>query len=290
MKAQNGLYLNSLSFISPDTVFISGYYDGAGVILRTLDGGNVWVNLAPGNTGGLSDIEFPQKNIGYCVGYSGDILKTLDGGNNWFSLANSDSVSLNSVCFPDVNIGYAVGDFGEALKTTDGGLTWKTMNVGSYNYFECVHFSDVYNGYIVGSNGIILKTEDGGDTWTKLFKTSNWLFSVFCPDKNSIYISGRFKTILAIPGTTTNLDNTGKTNINSFSVFPVPTSDVINIRPEINVQEYKVILYDDQNREIIKKSALGGDICLDVRNIPTGVYFLCIRYNTKFFIKKIIKI
>ena len=66
----------------------TGWAVGAGIILKTTDGGTNWNPQITGTSYQLYSVHFSDSNFGWAVGYDGNassgiILKTTDGGINW---------------------------------------------------------------------------------------------------------------------------------------------------------------------------------------------------------------
>ena len=112
------------------------------LMLKTMDGGDTWLELAlPLEEGSLSDVSFWDNQTGWAVGAS--------------------------------------GDDGLVLKTTDGGASWEVTRIhGSKAYFKRVVFLDLLRGFALGSiktgdkyYGAVWETQDGGTTWNEWYKT-----------------------------------------------------------------------------------------------------------------------
>ncbi|HOQ50033.1 MAG TPA: YCF48-related protein, partial [Candidatus Kapabacteria bacterium] len=99
----------------------------AGVMIKTVDGGNTWDFVNSGTDQELKSIFFYGQSIGYAVGSSGTIVKTTDGGNNWTALTSGTSNTLNSVYFVNNNEGFVSGNVGLLLATKDAGATWSQV-------------------------------------------------------------------------------------------------------------------------------------------------------------------
>ena len=54
-----------------------------GIILKTIDGGNNWVELDSGIESTLNDIYFLNSDVGWAVGKDGIIIATYNGGEDW---------------------------------------------------------------------------------------------------------------------------------------------------------------------------------------------------------------
>jgi hypothetical protein len=78
----------------------------------------------------------------------------------------------------------------------------------------------------------------------------------------------------------------------SVSVYPNPTSDIINIQPESNANaEYELRIYDISGSMVHAESLKGStSIHLSDINIPQGIYMLNIQSDTQTISKKIVYI
>ena len=67
----------------------TGWVCGDGVIKKTTNGGENWIEQTHQATGKYLYCIFPvDSNIVYCVGYWQTILKSTNGGNNWLTIRN----------------------------------------------------------------------------------------------------------------------------------------------------------------------------------------------------------
>ncbi len=69
--------LNCIDFPSNTIAYSAGY---SGFILKSTDGGLIWVQQASGTNVILRDIDFADSLLGYAAGDNGTILKTTNGG------------------------------------------------------------------------------------------------------------------------------------------------------------------------------------------------------------------
>ena len=95
-----------------------------GVIFKTSNGGDTWIEQQTGQINHLFDIYFIDPDTGWIVGEGGIVFKTIDGGINWFAQSSGINNTLHSVCFANENVGWAVGENGTILKTTNAGVTF----------------------------------------------------------------------------------------------------------------------------------------------------------------------
>ncbi|OLD69534.1 MAG: hypothetical protein AUI33_09005 [Ignavibacteria bacterium 13_1_40CM_2_61_4] len=169
-------------------------------ILKTSDGGSVWVNQTRGRTDWLLSTYFRDRDVGWVMGDHGTILRTTDGGNAWQQQDGGVDVMLWSMKFADALRGWIVGDSGKILKTSDGGDTWAIEATVANLRLECVDFVNANTGWIAAGYtgpGTILKTTDGGHTWmTQLSDPSLWLLFVRFLDTDTGWVTGAGGVIL----------------------------------------------------------------------------------------------
>lgn len=126
--------LRGVSAISPQVAWASG---ANGTLLRTLDGGAHWQQLAkPAGSEKLDfrDIDAINNRVAYALtigpGEASRIYKTNDGGAHWdLQFANTDpKVFLDAMAFWDADHGVAFSDSVDGrfviLITADGGKSW----------------------------------------------------------------------------------------------------------------------------------------------------------------------
>lgn len=156
----------SIFFIDDNVGWVAGGgYIGDGIILKTTDGGENWVQQAASQyLLSLKDLHFIDYDYGWAVGSVGTIIKTTDGGSTWIKQGGVSNSLLTSVYFTNQNTGWAVGYWGYCFKTTNGGTNWIEQGLTD-NYLYCVNFLNESTGWIVGDGGTILKTTNGGITF-----------------------------------------------------------------------------------------------------------------------------
>ncbi len=174
-------------FTSPDTGFIIG---SGGIILKTTNSGNSWVNENGSTHNILYSVYFPTPATGYAAGDSGTILKTTNGGSDWFLLPTGIPNNLKGIFFTDVNTGYVAGSSGTIFRTTNGGLTWSPVYTGITLTIHAIYFTDANTGFAVSDNGKILKTTNGGLNWNTINTSGNSLYSVYFPSTNTGFAAG----------------------------------------------------------------------------------------------------
>ncbi|MFH2143110.1 MAG: C10 family peptidase [Bacteroidota bacterium] len=200
-------FINSLFFTNDTT----GYAVGFAEIIKTVNGGNSWIELQSGTSQPLYSVFFVNDNIGYSVGGSGTILKTINAGSTWILQTSGFTDIIYSVFFTDENTGFAIGSKETILKTSDGGNNWVVkQSTGTNDELYSVFFTDNLVGYASGSGGKLYKTIDGGDTW--ILQTLGAYFgfySIYFSTPNIGYIVGGSGIIMK----TTDAGNTWTTQI-----------------------------------------------------------------------------
>lgn len=167
-------FLTKVFFTTIDTGYV---IKTDGSILKTVDGGNSWVQTSPTET--AINVFFTMSEIGFAT-EGNKIKKTNDGGNTWIVKFSDSLISKLQIFFPDQNHGFVTGinntlDSCFIYKTSDGGENWSI--IGSYYspwyaYPFSIFFTDNSTGYI-SSVRSIYKTIDGGVNWIEQYNDSN---------------------------------------------------------------------------------------------------------------------
>ena len=185
--------LRGIDFITNQIGLACG--DG-GVIIKTTDGGETWVQKTS-FAFPLRDIQFSDSNTAYTCGGGGFVLKSTNAGETWADKSPPTSTLLFDLSFIDQNTGWVCGGVGRIFKTTDGGDTWvnQTISVG-FSFFFSIFFIDSNKGWVVGNAGTIFTTNDGGSTWTTQSGGIGALEEIMFVDPNNGWIIGFSGTIL----------------------------------------------------------------------------------------------
>ncbi|MBT3323097.1 MAG: hypothetical protein HN392_12510 [Anaerolineae bacterium] len=193
----------------------NGWGQAEGMILRTEDGGETWLNISPENI--FSDPAyapsfFLDARTGWVLlanneEYSQSVLyKTIDGGATW--MWRNMPFGRADIGFLDAEKGYILENLGAGAGSNGVGI-WTTENGGDdYNRVflhepgydaslpisgikNGIFFTDSQNGWVVGSqpqDGYIwlYRTEDGGFSWTHQdlalpFSYENAQTSIYAP-------------------------------------------------------------------------------------------------------------
>lgn len=169
--------LYDVSFLNDTIGFACGENS---LLLKTIDGGQVWVNQnsiqgkPPLNyISTLRSIYCADNSTIYVVGGKGYEVgltyTTYDGGGFW--VYNTYDTELRGVYFNDKNKGYYAG-YGSVFKTVDKGGTFVPLDITG-DYFVSISFPTTDIGYACGYNGGIYKTVNEGNSWDNLLKGNN---------------------------------------------------------------------------------------------------------------------
>ena len=172
----------------------NGWAQAEGLVLRTEDGGETWLDVTPQNMPNdpaYAESYFLNEKTGWILledvdkpSY-GTIYRTTDGGVNW--LWKNTPFGRSEIGFLDVEHGYALTDLGSAAgsmgvaiwQTENGGKDFDRVFLHEPGFDDSLPFSGIKNGitfidpqhgWVAGSvpeDGRIwlYRTKDGGFSW-----------------------------------------------------------------------------------------------------------------------------
>ncbi len=115
-------YFNKVKFTTNNT----GYIIGRNTILKTIDGGDTWVEKPSCLDGfaDFTDICFPYEDIGYITVADDEVatIKSIDGGETWFAIDYPTTSTPTTVGFFNESEGLFMGSGGTIFKTYTGGV------------------------------------------------------------------------------------------------------------------------------------------------------------------------
>ena len=238
--------LYNVCCIDANTVFVCGQN---GVILKSTDGGENWMEKFRRTDWKMIDIYFANPDIGYAVcdstlDYNSHLwflVKTIDGGETWNevgepNLSESFTYSSNKfvrteLCLIDNNNLVVAVSFDGIYKSTDGGQTMRKLtNDFTINETRGFFFEDNV-GYLIWNYVAdypedipagVAKTEDFGETWSLIENVSDitegFVFSHFY-DKNHIRLFGAFQDDKGILETNDGFDFFNTTNVTFYEYY-----------------------------------------------------------------------
>ncbi len=187
-------------------------YDADGVIIKTTDGGDNWVEILPtsGTIDGLQGIWFISETIGFAAGWNDYFIKTTDGGGTWTPInTGAGAWYYKDVEFWDANNGVAVASMNSSgdqsvFITSDGGNTWNPCTSGMDNAsIMGLSYADQNTIFAVGTDTKVYKSTNGGDTWTVEYTLPAMLFGVDFADASFGVVGGEEKMFATSDGGST---------------------------------------------------------------------------------------
>ena len=152
-------------------------YDDYGVIMKTNNGGETWVDISPADCYGLTSVTFIDTLKGWICGYGGtggqpaELYKTIDGGHSWINQLTDNYTRYNDIHFVDQDTGMIVDANNKMYVTSNGGISWDSIYApGAYDLRK-LSFWDNNGCYAVGYNGRIVKSTNGGHLWENVGQT-----------------------------------------------------------------------------------------------------------------------
>jgi len=205
-------------------------YDADGVIVKTTDGGDNWVQIWPlsGSIDGLQGIWFTDVSTGFACGWNNYFIKTTDGGATWTPISvGTDVWYYRDVVFWDANNGVATASMNTAgaqsvFITSNGGNTWVAASSGTGNdQIMGLAYADQNTVYGVSTSNHVLRSIDGGYNWTQQSTLSAMLLGVDFASSTFGVLGGE-ETMFATNNGGTSWSNyyTGYENFYAAKAFP----------------------------------------------------------------------
>ncbi|MDP2362707.1 MAG: YCF48-related protein, partial [Ignavibacteria bacterium] len=193
-----GQIVNSMQFITE----LNGIAVGdEGLLLKTQDGGNNWLQETVTTTEDLNFVKFSSQ-LGFIGGSNGLLLRTSDGGINWSQISIGTNKDIMSILIHTQNNIWLVGKDGLIMKSEDAGLNWVTISASSdYDLNSIASKSNlhigIYGGKKVDGTPFIMESHVSGNSWVFENTSSNLRSINFVyPSGNSAWAVGDYGTIL----------------------------------------------------------------------------------------------
>jgi photosystem II stability/assembly factor-like uncharacterized protein len=165
---------------------LTGWVCGdSGLILNTINGGQIWNRQLTPTSRKLNDIFFYDTRNGWAVGDSGTILHTQNGGSYW-EIQNSPLTEiLQSVLFKSETIGYCCGNSNTIIYTSDGGQHWTGFSDSIGNFYAISFVSPQEGWIVIAGDYKIFTTTNGGMTWYYTFSPSK-IYNMVASETNFV--------------------------------------------------------------------------------------------------------
>jgi len=245
---------------------VGGRFDIAGVIWRTIDGGQNWVAIdaqyAPPDE--VWDIHFFDSLHVMAVGGDPDffgvaLMHSIDSGLSWDYYEIGVHGQALSISFRTENEGWAVVPLSESMVATyDYGVNWiNYIAPDSSKLYEIV-FTDSLTGYAVGEDGVIVKYKYQPPD--NVYENSTTVIKDFVLYQNYPNPFNPTTTIRY------NLSEPGQVSVNIYNVLGNHIATL--------VQDYK--------------SSGQHSVVWNAENEPSGVYYFQLNMNGKLATRKMV--
>ena len=245
---------------------VGGRFDIAGVIWRTIDGGQNWVAIdaqyAPPDE--VWDIHFFDSLHVMAVGGDPDffgvaLMHSIDSGLSWDYYEIGVHGQALSISFRTENEGWAVVPLSESMVTTyDYGVNWTNYIAPDSSKLYEIVFTDSLTGYAVGEDGVIVKYKYQPPD--NVYENSTTVIKDFVLYQNYPNPFNPTTTIRY------NLSEPGQVSVNIYNVLGNHIATL--------VQDYK--------------SSGQHSVVWNAENEPSGVYYFQLNMNGKLATRKMV--
>lgn len=253
----------------------------------------------------IQKIFFTKNEIGFWIYLYDDlwhVMRTVDDGESWEIVHESDSLYFYDIAVPSDSVCYIACNSGTILKSIDIGVTWIDLDLNTDFYIRSISFVNELIGFALCADNLVYMTDDGGNSWQIQYLPSNVgnARSITMIDENVGYINcGSFSSMgyeyfgLIIktenggfPSSTEEIENK-----NIFNAYPNPFNNYLNVELK---PEYKEIEICDLNGLTVYSQHLKQNnnqiLKIELNNLNSGIYFLKIKTNDNYLIRKLIKL
>jgi photosystem II stability/assembly factor-like uncharacterized protein len=274
---------------------LTGWMGGAGVLVKTTDGGETWSDASVDSTMysnfPIRNLKFFSRNYAFGVGGAMDITavvwKTTNRGERW-SVTGISSEPLNDLYYIDsLNIVCIGGDFeygADLVSTTNGGEDWEYRYLAIFGEGRAISFRTRAEAWVaLGFTGTYMYTLDSGRTWTDMFTPdSSGVYDVVFTDPSHGFMVGKRGTILRYNPQAVSVNASRRPEIPSTTTlaqnYPNPFNPTTTIQYDLPEKSYVTIkIHDIVGREVetinvgIKQAGTHG-VRFSGMRIASGVY------------------
>lgn len=152
-----------------------GYLAGRGIVLKTTDGGQVFLTSYRANVNFTGVSLAKGSNHTVAAWASHRIVVSHNGGATWKRESLPTNAAVQQVDFVTRSEGFAISGntttSGTLWQTTDGGADWSTIATPAAP--ASVSFGSATTGWIGLHDGDIYETTNSGSSWTRVFHPSD---------------------------------------------------------------------------------------------------------------------
>jgi len=276
------------------------------LIAKTFDGGDTWsyIEVAPTfQNGEFTIIYFGGNSLAAHGDHlwfgtnGGRVFHSSDRGDNWEVNVLDNNMTVHSLAFKDTLNGLAIGSQRTLFRTEDGGKTWVISPSTGFPYaLQSIAFvPGTKNSYIATStftDFAMIYTNDGGATWQEIPDVNALgVIEFSSPSLGWIARGGfAFSESAAIykwigepfpEAITTHTENKVLTNV-KVRLSPNPTSSELTVQASFEgiPKEVTLTITDVRGKVWQQQKVLPAIQMLenlDVKSLPSGVYWLQIQ-------------
>ena len=194
-KFTGGARLRSVFFADPSTGYAVG---DNGTIIKTTDGGDVWVPQgSPATAGNLTKVRCASANVCLISTETGDqLLRTTDGGAT-IAAVDPSPLPIFAATFATATNAVGVGQNGATVFSSDAGSSTATPGFSGVGdrlggaegvTLNRLRATDANLVHAAGDRGRVGRSTDGGKTWSTItVPTSQEITDVSFPDATNGY-------------------------------------------------------------------------------------------------------
>lgn len=188
------IVVNDLYFIDENIGFAVSNY---GVIMKTFDGGNLWLPGQSPTENDLNAVWFINESVGFVAGNE-CFYKTTTGGDIWYQVTGLVNYNFKDIVFCTESIGFVYAN-NNLYRTTDAGETWSSVYLDiNTTILDLQFIPNSAIGYIMTykagmyTSSTLYKTTNNGQNWNVVYDFSPTLSSVYFTDENTGYVAGDY--------------------------------------------------------------------------------------------------
>ena len=284
----NVLYSNFVTFAIAGSLLYAGgsIYQGL-VVQVSADNGSTWNPVNGGSISANNVYALALKGTLLFAATDNGIYKNTVGSNSWTAVSNGlTNLIIKSIYISGTTI-YAGTQGGGIFKSTNDGAHWTEANSGIPLYTNITCFTSSGINIFAGSDHGVFSKTSMDSIWTSidsgLIDTS---VTVLTASTNYLWAGTSSQGVWRRQLTQIITGITEVSETSSFSIFPNPASDNINIETDQNVS-IEILNMEGQIIKSIKQNK--NNMSIDISDYSRGMYLIKVKTDKGILIKKFVK-